>query len=197
VLLVGGGTAWAMRDISVDDAWKLLAALGAGTGAVFMLRWFWWRINAWSEISSMVASLLAFLVVRNYVETPEYQLLWIAALTIPTWILVTLVTPPESPDTLVRFYRKVQPAGPGWRPVARQAPDVQIEQNLGRSLALVALASGMVYLALPGIGSLIFGDYLPAAACLGGATLCGMLVAALTRVAGAKSIAPPLDPLPR
>ena len=60
VLLIGGVAAYLMRNISVDDAWKMLAALGAGTGAVFMLRWFWWRINAWSEIAAMLGSLVYY-----------------------------------------------------------------------------------------------------------------------------------------
>lgn len=183
VLIVGGAAAWLMRDVSVDDAWKLLAAMGAGTGSVFMLRWFWWRINAWSEISAMAASLVAFLVVRGFVSTPEYQLVVIAGLTIPTWVGITLATPPENTETLLRFYRKVRPGGPGWHPLAIRAPDVQPDRNLGTSLALVAVASGMVYLTLPGVGYLIFGDLLRATLCLAGAVVCGLGVGVLTRSA--------------
>ena len=69
VLIVGGVAAYWMRDTSVDDAWKMLAALGAGTGAVFMLRWFWWRINAWSEIAAMVGSLLYYNLFTYWIST--------------------------------------------------------------------------------------------------------------------------------
>lgn len=191
VLLVGGAAAWLMRDVSVDDAWKLLAALGAGTGAVFMLRWFWWRINAWSEISAMASSLCAFLLVRNYVQTPEYQMVAIAGITIPSWLIVTLLTPPESSDTLERFYRKVRPGGPGWKPVAHQAADVRADRNLILSLALVAVSSTMIYLTLPGIGSLIFGDYPRAAICLGGALTCALGIWMLIRVSAARTVDEP------
>jgi Na+/proline symporter len=184
VLLMGGSAAWLMKGISVDQAWKLLTALGAGTGAVYMLRWFWWRINAWSEISAMVASLAAFLIVRNFVETPEYQLAVIAGLTIPTWVVVTLVTPAERPEILLAFYRKVQPAGPGWGPTAQQAPDVRRTDRLGVSVLLALLASGMVYLTLPGVGLLIFGRTMQALLCLVGAVACGLLVALLMRCTG-------------
>ncbi len=63
VLLCGGVATWLMKDFSIDTIWQILLSLGAGTGLVFMLRWFWWRINAWSEIVAMLASLVFFLLV--------------------------------------------------------------------------------------------------------------------------------------
>ena len=94
VMVVCAGAAWLMRGIAVDEAWKFLAALGAGTGAVFMLRWFWWRINAWSEISAMIASLVYFVIVSQYIESNEHRLAIVAALTIPTWLVITFLTRP-------------------------------------------------------------------------------------------------------
>jgi Na+/proline symporter len=184
VLALGAGAAWLMRDVSVDQAWKLLAALGAGTGAVFMLRWYWWRINAWSEISAMAASLAFFLLVSGFVERNEHRLAVVAGLTIATWLAVTFVTPPEDDSVLRRFYRKVRPGGPGWRPLAAACPDVDADRGLRWSVLAALLAAAMVYLTLPGVGLLIFGDYARAALALAGAAACAAGVAALIRRIG-------------
>ena len=184
VLVIGAGAAWVMRDTSVDQAWKFLAALGAGTGAVFMLRWYWWRINAWSEITAMAASLVFFVLVSGVVERNEYRMAVVAGLTIAAWVAATLLTRPEDPAVLERFYRKVRPGGPGWKPVARACPDVAADRNLGWSLLAALFATGIVYLALPGIGLLIFGQPLRAAAALAGAAGCALVVGLLLRRVG-------------
>jgi Na+/proline symporter len=184
VLAMGGVAAWLMRDMSVDEAWKLLTALGAGTGAVFMLRWFWWRINAWTEIVAMVVSLVAFLVVSRFIETNEYRMAAVAAVTIAAWLVATWVTPPERPETLERFYRKIRPGGPGWGPQARAHPEVQVDRRMGLSLAAAALAAGIVYCTLPAIGFLIFGAYGKAALAFGGAAVCAVGVVMLVKRIG-------------
>jgi Na+/proline symporter len=184
ILLVGSLAAWLMRDTSVDEAWKFLAALGAGTGAVFMLRWFWWRLNAWSEIVAMVASLVCFVVVSRFVESNEYRLAIVAALTIVSWLAATYLTPPEDQEVLEGFYRKVRPGGPGWRPQARRAPDVEPDRHLGLLLAAALLAAGIVYLTLPTVGLLIFGDYARATLLLAGAAACAVGVILLVRRVG-------------
>ncbi|MCZ6709151.1 MAG: Na+:solute symporter [Gammaproteobacteria bacterium] len=185
VLLVGAVAAFRMKDVSVDEAWKFLAALGAGTGAVFMLRWFWWRINAWTEISAMVVSLGAFFVVQQlaaredaawFLAKSEYRMAIVALVTIPTWLLVTMLTRPENQETLIAFYRLAKPGGPGWKPVADQVPDVEPDANLGISI-LAALVGGlMIYLTIPGIGALILGPWVQAAACLGAAAGCAIVL---------------------
>jgi SSS family solute:Na+ symporter len=184
ILVIGSVAAWLMRDISVDEAWKILAALGAGTGAVFMLRWFWWRINAWTEIASMIASLVFFIVVSRFIEGNEYRLAVVAALTILAWLTVTFVTAPEKPDVLESFYRTVRPGGPGWRPIARLAPDVVADKHLPLLLLAALAASGIVYLTLPGVGLLLFGDYARSALCLVGASLCAVGVVWVVRRVG-------------
>jgi SSS family transporter len=187
ILIIGSGAAWLMRDISVDEAWKFLAALGAGTGAVFMLRWFWWRINAWSEIVSMVASLAFFIVVSRFIQGNEYRLAVVAALTIVAWLAATLLTAPEDRGVLEAFYRTVRPGGPGWRPIARLAPDVDTDKHLALLLLAALLASGIVYLTLPGIGLLLFRDYASSILCLGGAAACaGGVVWIMRRVGWAR-----------
>lgn len=188
VLLLGALATWLMRNMSVDEAWKFLAALGAGTGAVYMLRWYWWRINAWSEISSMAASLVFFVIVSTFVESNERRLAIVAGLTILTWVAVTLLTRPESDVVLHRFYREVRPGGPGWRPVARTCPDVHADTGLGWSLLAALFATAVVYLTLPGVGLIIFGDYGRAALALGAAAACGLVVVLLLRRVGWSSL---------
>jgi Na+/proline symporter len=184
VLAVGSVAAWIMRDISVDEAWKILAALGAGTGAVFMLRWFWWRINAWTEIVAMVVSLGAFVVVSRFVEANEYRMAVVAGVTIAAWLAVTFVTAPERRDTLEAFYRKVRPAGPGWGPVARALPDVQPDRHLGLSVLAALLAAGIVYCTIPAVGLLLFGQYGKGALALTGAVACAAGVVVVLRRIG-------------
>ncbi|UCC49538.1 MAG: Na+:solute symporter [Gemmatimonadota bacterium] len=184
ILIVGSLAAWLMRDISVDEAWKILAALGAGTGAVFMLRWYWWRINAWSEIVAMVASLAFFIVVSQFVEGNEYRLALVAGLTIVAWVTATFLTSPERRETLEAFYRKVRPGGPGWRPLARAAPDVEPDRHLGLLLLAAVFAAGIVYFTLPGIGLLIFGNYARSVWSLAGAAACAAGVMLLMRRVG-------------
>ena len=202
VLLVGGlVSAWMIRSgVSIDEAWKLLLALGAGTGAVFMLRWFWWRINAWSEISAMAASLIYFstidqiLVTQNEVgETvpwlaSEEKMLVVALATIITWLIVTLATKPESMKTLETFYRKVRPGGPGWKKVAAIAPDVQVDSQLGLSVVTSVVASGIVYFTIPAIGCFIFGRLLDGFLLATGTFICTGSVLYLMRLINRGSV---------
>ncbi|SMG13387.1 sodium:solute symporter family protein [Dethiosulfovibrio salsuginis] len=177
ILITGGVAAWIMKDVSVDQAWRFLASLGAGTGAVFMLRWFWWRINAWTEISAMISSVAFYTVIsRLFPMDEEYRLALVAVLTIAVWLVVTWITPAEDEETLCRFYRKVRPAGKGWQPIAKICPDVICDSDLALSVT-GAIASGMVvYLLLPGVGFVIFRDFSRAALCVSGALACATLV---------------------
>ena len=112
----------------------------------------------------------------------------VAMLTIATWLLVTWMTKPEPSATLLRFYRKVRPGGPGWKPMAAAAPDIEVDRHLGLAVLAALFASGIVYFTLPGIGLLIFGQYANAALCLSGAAVCGGVVYRLMRRIGWKNI---------
>ncbi len=181
VLLLGGGVAWFMvvHQVKVSDAWSFLAALGAGVGVVFILRWFWWRISAWSEITAMVASVGIFAGVKAWQEglppsdrmAEQYTSALVAVSTLLLWLLVTFLTRPEAKEHLVAFYRKVRPDGPGWGAVAAAAPDVRPDGTLGLSLLCAVLGTAAVWLTLPGIGAVIFARYGDAALCLGGAAI--------------------------
>jgi len=173
VLVCGGLTAWIMVRfrISPDESWGYLAALGGGLGSVFLLRWFWWRISAWSEIAAMASSLAMFAVVTvvPFGIAPQYTALIVASVSIVVWMTVTFLTRPEPREHLVAFYQRIRPDGPGWGPIAADARDVRPEGGLGRSVLRALLGTATIWLTLPGIGGLIFGDHGKAAACLAGA----------------------------
>jgi hypothetical protein len=159
---------------SIEGAWRIIIALGAGTGLVYILRWYWWRINAWSEISAMAAALVASsaltgLGVFDATDPLEgaYLMLTTTAVTTVAWVAATFLTAPVDEATLVAFYRRVRPGGRGWRRVAAAAglPPEPID---GGALNWVNWVAGVVsvYATLFGVGKLIFGDLVPAAACL-------------------------------
>ena len=152
---------------SIEQAWKFLIALGAGTGLVYMLRWYWWRINAWSEISAMLVSLAVAIVALQVVprhfaagdpNSDAVVMLVTVGLTTVVWVAVTFLTPAESPAILESFYRRVRPGGPGWRPIAERAGFGPEPLAVGR-LAWINWIAGIVaaYATLFGIGKLIFG----------------------------------------
>ena len=153
---------------SVEQAWKFLLALGAGTGLVLILRWYWWRINAWSEISAMTASfiisLVAFKVIpQRYPEGDprgdSMVMLVTVALSTVVWLAVTFATRPEPDAVLDSFYRRVRPGGRGWARVAQRL-GFGAEGIEGGMLPWTNWIAGIVavYSSLFGIGKLIFGQ---------------------------------------
>jgi SSS family solute:Na+ symporter len=160
------------RLASIRSGWEVVLELGAGTGSVYLLRWFWWRINAWSEISAMATALLMAVALR-------WQGLWqsllgrsepwvgnrsvvfakttmtTTAVTTCIWILVTLLTKPEPDRILLSFYRKVRPQVTGWRPIAAQVPEVDQTHDAGRNFWRWVLGCVMTYSALFGVGKLL------------------------------------------
>src|SRR5690606_113438 len=103
------------------QAFQIMLQIGAGTGLLFILRWFWWRINPWSELTAMVASFAVALVLQFSdvaVGWPDYQRIWVSVLiTTCIWVGVTFVTPATDTQTLREFVRRTNPGGPGWRAV--------------------------------------------------------------------------------
>jgi len=152
---------------SIGGAWRLLIAVGAGTGLVLILRWYWWRINAWSEISAMVASFVVSLLAFAYVKprfaandpnaTAAVMLVTVACSTV-AWLMVTLLTRPEPEPVLEAFYRRVRPGGPGWARVSARLGFGR-EPIPGGALAWTNWIAGIiaVYATLFGIGKVIFG----------------------------------------
>jgi solute:Na+ symporter, SSS family len=151
---------------TIEGAWRILLALGAGTGLVYILRWYWWRINAWSEISAMVASLVVSTVLQlgfGLDSADPRQFAWLMLLTVAVtsavWIAVTYLTSPVADATLLAFYRRVRPGGPGWRQVA-VAAGYGPEPIAGGALNGTNWVAGViaVYGTLFGVGRIIFGE---------------------------------------
>ncbi|HLB35043.1 MAG TPA: sodium:solute symporter family protein [Gemmatimonadales bacterium] len=153
---------------SVEAGWKILLALGAGTGLVLILRWYWWRINAWSELAAMAASLVTSIVVQAVsgydAADPSGKgfavvMLWTVGVTTAVWLAVTFLTPPESAATLEAFYRRVRPGGPGWRAVAERLGFGQ-DRIPGGALSWVNWIAGWVavFATLAGTGQLLLGS---------------------------------------
>jgi Na+/proline symporter len=170
---------------SIGAAWKLLLVTGAGTGTVLLLRWFWWRINAWSEVSAMicaaVVSLFLQLVLKWDSGEPRqfaYLMLVTVGITTIVWMVVTFITQPEPKEKLIAFYRRVRPEGPGWNGIAAEA-GLSREHAQGRlSLQFVnwILGCAMIYGSLFGIGKLIFKEWATGALYLLVAIVAGWLI---------------------
>jgi solute:Na+ symporter, SSS family len=151
---------------SVEQGWKILIGLGAGTGLVFILRWYWWRVNAWSEISAMVASFVTSIALTRWghsmsdTGTPDYAFTMLATVAVTTvvWLAVTLLTAPESDETLERFYRRVRPGGRGWRVVSTRL-GFGDDRIPGGALSWVNWVAGLVavYAAVFAVGAVVTG----------------------------------------
>jgi Na+/proline symporter len=153
---------------SIEQAWKFLLALGAGTGLVLILRWYWWRINAWSEISAMVTSLIVAAITSatipgRFAQGDPNADAWIMLITVGittvVWLAVTFATQPEPAAVLESFYRRVRPGGPGWRRVS-ESIGFGRESIPGGALAWTNWIAGIVavYATLFGIGKIVFGE---------------------------------------
>jgi Na+/proline symporter len=159
------------------QSFEILLQIGAGTGLIFILRWFWWRINAWSEISAMLISFVVALVMKLLLPqwgvdlASSTQLLLGVGITTFGWLLVTFLTKPDEEATLRRFYRHIQPAGRGWWAVLRRAEadgdPIPLSPESGRlPLQILAMLLGTmaVYGLLFATGYWIYGQVLPASA---------------------------------
>ena len=166
---------------TIEAAWRFLLALGAGTGLVLILRWYWWRINAWSEISAMIASFVVSLTALQVVPRmlpgagPIVDA-WVMLVTVGVstiiWLTVTFLTRPESERILDGFYRRVRPGGRGWARISQRLGYGR-EPIPGGALAWTNWIAGVVavYGTLFGIGKLIFGELGAALGFLGVAVL--------------------------
>ena len=151
---------------SIGGAWKWLLSIGAGTGAVYLLRWYWWRINAWSEVSAMLAALLVSVylqAIRGLNSDNALDFAWIMLITVAVtsvvWITVTFLTAPESNATLIAFYRRVHPSLAGWRPIAKLAPDVKPSGGATWNFIDWICGCVLIYGILFGVGKLLLKEY--------------------------------------
>ncbi len=165
----------ALLTLVLDSArasFDLMLSVGAGTGLLYLLRWFWWRVNAWSEIAAMVSSFVvavAFFVAGKMghpVQTHIALLLTVATTTV-VWVLATYLTSPTEPGALLAFYKLVRPAGPGWRAVRAAAGVAASPDSLPQALLGWVLGCCFVYAALFGAGSFLYGKTAQGAVWLG------------------------------
>ncbi len=168
---------------SVGGAWELLLGVGAGTGAVYLLRWYWWRINAWSEVSAMAAAAVTTLVLHTRVHLAgpppilfAKNIVLTVGITSAVWLLTTYFTAPEPDSKLIEFYRRTRPSLAGWRRVAALAPDVRPSGGGWYNLLDWALGCLMVYMALFGIGKICLGAVATGIVFLAVSALSGSLI---------------------
>ncbi|GMN07948.1 Na+:solute symporter [Croceitalea sp. MTPC5] len=159
------------------EVFDLLVTFGAGTGLVFILRWFWWRINAWSEITAMfVSGIISILLVKTSLGTllfdpttgvlPEWaNYPFVVVVTTAIWVAVTLCTKPESDETLRSFYKKIQPGGPGWSKVVAKAQNDKVEivapgekWSVPSGITAMLLGVTLVYATMFATGYWIYGE---------------------------------------
>ena len=160
----------ALRLSDALDAFQILLQIGAGTGSIFLLRWFWWRVNAYSEITGMIISFLLAIYFQWFHEEitgqnlkPYIELLLSISITTISWILVTLITKPTDNDKLLSFYKKIKPYGIGWKSF-RLLNNISLSQNDSKSsmndLLLLFLGILAVYFCLFGFGYILFDEKL-------------------------------------
>jgi Na+/proline symporter len=167
VLMIAAGSLTLVLD-SARGAFNLLLSIGAGTGLLYLMRWFWWRINAWSEIgamgSSFVLALALFLLARRGIAFPAHiSLLVTVIITTVVWLACTWLTAPTDRATLRSFYERARPAGPGWADIRRECDGLPPLDDLGLALSGSVASCAFVYSALFGAGHFLMGHTTSAA----------------------------------
>ena len=154
---------------SAQDAFEILISIGAGTGLLYLLRWFWWRINAWTEVVAMISSFtisLIFFLMRKtgHAQPFAHTVLYSVAFTTICWLITAYVSPQTGREHLIAFYRKVHPSGPGWRKVRQEAGISDAEgsrysDRIGQ--AALGWLSGCltIWSSLFAIGNILYGRY--------------------------------------
>jgi len=177
LVLASGYTAAQLK--SIGAGWELVLGVGFGTGAVYILRWYWWRISAWSEISAMIAAAAVTIGLRNVSFVGNDALVYAkktlitGGLTTIAWLVVTFLTRAESNATLVAFYRRVHPTVYGWKRIAQLAPELPEVKDVAGNAFNWLMGVILVYGCLFGIGKLVFQQWGQ-----------GILLLALAAVAG-------------
>ena len=157
---------------NAKQLFDIILMFGAGTGSIFILRWFWWRINAWSEIAAMICSgivsiLFEFTHVGSMIFSedfiqPYFKFPMVVLITTFVWVLVTFMTKPDDDQTLVKFYKKTKPGGPGWKRIKELAKLSKDENNsewiVPRGILCMILGCFAIYSALFSTGYFIYGE---------------------------------------
>ena len=175
LMVVSAGIALLLTN--AVQLFQYILMFGAGTGLIFILRWFWWRINAWSEISAMLVSGIVSIIfnLSSVSEAlfneetgmqPYLKFPLVVLITTVVWLVVTFITPAEKQEVLESFYKKTQPGGPGWKKIIQRAKDRGIDITSGEGswsvpAGILAMLLGMflIYGSLFCVGYLIYGEY--------------------------------------
>ncbi len=194
VLLMVLSAFLALAMQNAEQIFKLLILFGAGTGLIFILRWFWWRINAWTEISAMFASGILSIILKTtalgpFLFAPETgifpqwgEIPFVMIVTTTIWLIATFTTKPESKEVLQSFYKKIQPGGPGWAKVVNEAKKDNIEIDSGEKwsvpsgITAMILGVVLVYSMMFATGYWIYGETTPALIGTGLALVSGLLL---------------------
>ncbi len=146
---------------TISGAWEFIINTSAGIGAVLILRWYWWRINAWSEIAAMIAPLIIYPIAHfSYgLKFPITLYPTVIGTTI-VWLMVTYITKPSKHETLKKFYIRIHPGGPGWRKFRKEFPEIQADSGYGKLFVNWFFGVVFVYSILYSSGKLIFENYL-------------------------------------
>ena len=167
LMILAGFVALELNDAL--DAFQILLQIGAGTGSIFLLRWFWWRVNAYSEITGMSVSFLVAIYFHSIHERifgftfeSHYELVLSVFITTLSWILVTLLTKPTENSTLLEFYKKIKPYGIGWNKFLKNnnidVKNKELKESPMSDLLSMFLGIVIVYSGLFGTGYLLYGN---------------------------------------
>ncbi len=147
---------------TISGAWAFIIECGAGLGLVLILRWYWWRINAWSEITAMIAPVIGYIITKFVLKIvfPE-SLFFIVTFTTISWIIATMVTKPTDKETLLSFFKRVTPGGKGWDKIKTEYGLIEKTEPLTGLFINWIMGIILIYSSLFAIGKIIFKDYIP------------------------------------
>jgi solute:Na+ symporter, SSS family len=167
---------------SIQSAWQLLLGMGAGTGGVLLLRWYWWRINAWSEISSMIAAFAVSMSLQwasfsgnSSVVFAKTTMITVVVTTV-VWLTTTFLTQPESDELLAKFYRRVQPTIHGWKRIAALVPEITPVRDFAANTFDWVMGCTLVYCTMFGIGEFVLQAWLAGLILMACAAIAGWLI---------------------
>jgi len=160
LMIVGGGAAYMMQ--SIRGAWELFFGMTVGIGGVYIMRFWWWRVNAWSEIAAWISTAVVY--VGLYFHNPNITFGWhliiTAGVSTACWLLVAIITPPTDEEKLIAFYERVRPGTPWWKPIAERS-SVVVDQMGWSDITSWLAGLVFIYCAMFGVGKLVLAEWVP------------------------------------
>ncbi len=160
LMIVGGGAAYMMQ--SIRGAWELFFGMTVGIGGVYIMRFWWWRVNAWSEIAAWISTAVVY--VGLYFHNPNITFGWhliiTAGVSTACWLLVAIITPPTDEEKLIAFYERVRPGTPWWKPIAERS-SVAVDQMGWSDITSWLAGLVFIYCAMFGVGKVVLAEWVP------------------------------------